>query len=421
MYSYPHKTAYRPIDAALVKTHLNALSGSCSLYLHIPFCQAKCGYCNLFSVVANEPLINSYINAVERQCDQLAGLINRSDITFDSLILGGGTPSILEKEHLSRLFLAIARSFSLSLSDIQAEIEVAPNQASEQLLLYLKEAGFDRVSIGVQSFHSSELCTLGRIHSPKACETALAQMKKIGFKTINSDLIYGLPGQTTTSLLYSLEKLLTYMPDEIFLYPLYIKPQTPLFGKLELNQEQAIELYRFARDKLQQAGYTQLSMRRFTLSPPVNEAEGCGFEQGLSIGCGGRSYLGALHICEPYRVRQNDCTALLKSFCDKTDFTSGLSGLLLNEDEQKRRYFIKNILYHGGLSISDYNRRFNRLPQEDSLFFKLSQKISSEISELITINDGRLTLTAEGLARSDQIGPMLISPSVARLTAEGRF
>ena len=232
MYSYPHKTAYRQLEGISFKEYLpNLEGGENSLYVHIPFCQYKCGYCNLFSLAGREEeFIIRYIDAMERHAIQLQDVFSKQ-IQFQDLTLGGGTPLILSVENLNRLFDIVKTHFRFTQEDFPIIVETSPNQTSKEKLEVLKKNGVSRVSIGVQSFLEEELKTLHRFHSTDSARIALTAIKEMNFECLNIDLIYGIPGQTLESLETSMKQALEYEPEELFVYPLYIKPDTPLQKK----------------------------------------------------------------------------------------------------------------------------------------------------------------------------------------------
>lgn len=412
MYSYPHKTAYRPLEGVDIGAYFPALSrGDNTLYLHIPFCQAKCGYCNLFSIAgAGEELIASYLQAMERQLAQYDEILSLRSVSWQSLVLGGGTPILLSVDQLERLFSLVEKYLGVSLQQLFVALEVAPLQCDAKKLDYLRKRGVDRISLGIQSFEPEVLKTLGRVHQTKDCQQALAVIKSLDFPQVNLDFIYDIPGQAQESLQQSLEMALTYEPDELFIYPLYIKPQTPLYGiypDFAASRPVLSPAYGLGADYLKHKGYHQRSMRRFVKEEPLQESS-CGFENMLSIGCGGRSYLGDLHFSEPYGVRPEACQNVLGDYLAKTDFLQGVDGYLLDEDEQLRRYVIKNILHGNGLNHQEMATLFGigKLGPIDQLLTQLVSK------EMVHTSGDIFRLTDLGLQLSDWIGPSFISPTV---------
>ncbi len=438
MYSYPHKTAYRRLKGIRLEDYLPELAGrSNSLYFHIPFCQYKCGYCNLFSVAGqSESLMEAYIDAMERHACQLSQKIRemrtRADapdgkggapsapIEFSQLLLGGGTPLLLPERGLRRVFALAEDYFDYHWERGDTGVETSPNQTTEGKLAILKEYQVDRISIGVQSFQEKELELLGRYHSSDQARQAIHRIKEADFPCVNLDLIYGIPGQTEESLLASLKAALAFAPDELFIYPLYIKKGTELYRRGIVREEKG-DFYPLVRDYLKEEGYIPYSMRRFVRRKGKQEGEegpsqdSCGFGNTLSVGCGGRSYLGRLHFCTEYGVRPSHCLSILRSYLERQDYGIPDYGYVLNEEEEKRRYVIRHILFGRGICRDGYRRHFQREAEED--FPLLAEWVCQGYAVL---KDGHISLTEEGFALSDYLGPQLMSREVRQRMEEWR-
>ncbi len=425
MYSYPHKTAYRALFGVHLQDYARYLKGrGHSLYLHIPFCETKCGYCNLFSVTGQgEGEISRYLEQVKRQLCQYQEILAHYGTGFSDFAVGGGTPLLLSEKQLDTMFSMISGQVSF---DQKAAflIETAPNQTTEGKLRRLKEAGVTRVSMGIQSFSKEELALLGRRHSPETARTALKRLMAFDFPVVNVDFIYGIPGQTVASLMASLQEALTYEPGEIFLYPLYVKHGARMEKMLEkgmaLDGRQTLCQYREASAYLRAEGYRQDSMRRFVRvgksasgeALPERDLQDCGFHTSLSLGCGGRSYLGELHFCTPYAITPQSCLDQLRIFEATGDFSVIRHGILLSEEELCRRYVIRHLLIRPGIPLGAYGERFRSKPQED---FPIIQEWISRGYVVHSIGKGEggedyLYLSDEGMALSDYLGPQLISP-----------
>lgn len=418
MYSYPHKTAYRPMPSLSLADYFPKLEGSGNgLYLHIPFCQTKCGYCNLFSVTGSSSQdVDDYLTAVERQIAQYQSLLPAS-CEFSEFTVGGGTPLLLNEKQLDRIFTGLNRVPPFAnLREIV--IETAPNQTTKEKLRLLKQAGVTRISMGIQSFSDAELKTLARWHSAKKAEEALDLLMSEGFPCVNIDFIYGIPGQTEASFLQSLEKALGFAPDELFIYPLYIKHGAGLEKQIRqgmvLEPQKAYQQYQKAAQFLKESGYQQDSMRRFVRRKESvrRKFSDCGFGTSLALGCGGRSYLGELHFCTPYAINQKDCLSQLKKFMETEDFTKVTHGILLSEEEQKRRYIIKHLFIYPGLDEEAYKEHFQSTPQED---FPLLEKW---MKEGYLTRTSFLAMTDYGLGLSDFLGPQMISPEIRKKMEE---
>lgn len=442
MYSYPHKTAYRPLAGIRLADCADSLSGpGCGLYLHIPFCQTKCGYCNLFSVTgAGAEEMERYLDAVERQLNQYRRILEPAGTRFSDFTIGGGTPLLLTARQLERVL-------SMTESDLHFDknrsivIETAPNQTDREKLQLLKGRGITRVSMGIQSFCDRELETLRRGHSGKKALEALELLLSFGFDCVNADFIYGIPGQTVESLLESLERAVSLGPQEIFLYPLYVKHGAGLERELRngmvLEPEKAFEQYREASSFLKSEGFRQDSMRRFVRRKSEVSQQGstaqeqmirrksehlrpfseCGFGTSLALGCGGRSYVGNLHFCTPYAITRQDCLRELYAYENTQDFTAVTHGIVLSREEQKRRYAIRHLLIRPGLDIGRYREHFGTEILED--FPLLSEWIGEGyLVQLRKAKSDWLVLTDDGLGLSDYLGPQLISKEIGAKMAE---
>lgn len=408
MYSYPHKTAYGPLVGIRLEDYIGRLSGKeNSLYFHIPFCQSKCGYCNLFSVAGQEEaVVSEYVDAMERHADQLAAILPE-DVKFADLTLGGGTPLYLSTAQLERIFVIAEKQMGFSWKGTSTIVETSPGQTTEEKLQLLKEHHVTRLSMGVQSFCEEELRVLNRSHTVDQVESAMESIRRIGFSCVNLDLIYGIPGQTIESLLFSVDRALAYEPDELFVYPLYIKKDTYLSGKAVRRPDTAYEMYCVLRRYLRERGYEPYSMRRFVRGGDVTTLTGCGFGNTISIGCGGRSYIDNLHFCTPYGVRPSQCRRILRKYIEEKDHRMIRHGYLLSGDEMKRRYVIRNILFGCGLSEREYETYFSGDLSRD--FPILMEWI---LSGYACEREGRICLTETGYSLSDQLGPMLMSDEV---------
>lgn len=416
MYSYPHKTAYGPLAGVFLPDYLQRLVGKKnSLYVHIPYCQYKCGYCNLFSLPGQgAEQMGAYVDAMERQSAQIARHMP-GQVSFEELTLGGGTPLLLPARLLERVFWMARHYFGFSSAGGRIAVETSPNQTDEEKLALLKEAGVGRISIGVQSFQEQELAALHRFHSVQSAKNALRSIQKMRFPCVNIDLIYGIKGQTISNILDSLKQALEFEPDELFVYPLYVQPGTYLYKKGERRQEAEtmLQMYRAIREFLNREGYQPYSMRRFVKKGRADAGQLpeslCGFGNTLSIGCGGRSYIDNLHFCTPYAVSAKQCLQILSAYQGQEDYLQVTHGYLLSDEEIKRRYVIRHLLFGRGVSLTDYQRQF-----QEEVSARFWQLLEWERDGYVVFSDGYAGLTEEGFALSDYLGPQLISDAVRK-------
>lgn len=406
MYSYPHKTAYGPLSGICLEDYIQRLAGGQnSLYFHIPFCQSKCGYCNLFSVTGqSDDFMTAYVDAMERHAGQLRTIFPEG-ADFSDLTLGGGTPLLLSEKLLQRIF-SIARG-RMGFEGAPVIVETSPAQTTEEKVAVLRQNDVTRVSMGVQSFYDEELRALNRMHRAEQVHRAAHILKKSNFPCINLDLIYGIPGQTVESLLDSAGQAAAYEPEEMFVYPLYIKEGTFLAEKMTIHPETLYEMYHELRDFLIERGYKQLSMRRFVKDPDPLDQGSCGFGNTISVGCGGRSYIGELHFSTPFALGQRGCMDILQQYMEKKDFLEVTHGYLLSEEEIRRRYVIKNILFCCGIDREEYRCQFDSEPERD--YPLLTEWIRSGLA---VADSAKICLTERGISLSDLLGPALISEEV---------
>lgn len=408
MYSYPHKTAYRPfLSPVSLLPYLEQVEGrNASLYFHIPFCSHKCGYCNLFSLQTNrEEYVTAYLNTLRKQAQQLAPLT--AGLTFDSFAIGGGTPLLLTVPQLEFL-LDTAALFGVHPSNAFTSVETSPEYADAPRLNLLKQAGVARVSIGIQSFQDKELIALKRRPRRDSICQALNAIREMDFPYFNIDLIYGIKGQTVESFLYSLEQALRFQPNELFIYPLYVRQGTTITERE--SDAVCFQMYCAARDFLKERGFLQTSMRRFVQHPSTDAEVSCGDEVMLSCGSGGRSYLGDLHYATRYTVCQRCIGEEIDKYTATTDFTVARNGFILSQKEQQQRFIIKNLMYYMGIDKAEYERRFGEPLEMIPLFQQLA-----EHQWIKETDNGRICLTPEGMGYSDYIGQLFVTSEIRQL------
>ena len=186
------------------------------LYLHIPFCASKCKYCDFYSFQTNdEDMKDSYISAMMLQMEDISE--NCRDHEVDTVYIGGGTPSLLSAKQLARLLDSVRHNFRVD-KNAEITIEANPGTVDEKKLRAIKKLGVNRLSIGLQSAHDSELKVLGRIHTMRDFDDAFRAAREAGFDNISVDVMYGIPNQTQASFVKTLEYVTGLSPEHISLY-----------------------------------------------------------------------------------------------------------------------------------------------------------------------------------------------------------
>ncbi|MEV0974435.1 STM4012 family radical SAM protein [Microtetraspora glauca] len=416
VYAYPHKTAYRELDPRprLRDVWAGERTDALFLYLHIPFCEMRCGFCNLFTRTgAPEELTSAYLAALERQAEAVRDALGENP-RFVTAAIGGGTPTYLSAAELTRLFDLTERIMGADLRAVPLAVETSPATATPDRLAVLAERGTTRVSIGVQSFVDAEARAAVRPQRRAEVEAALSAIRAQGFEALNIDLIYGIDGQTTDSWRYSLDAALAWRPEELYLYPLYVRPLTGLGRQGRAWDDQRLELYRAGRDHLLAAGYEQVSMRMFRLPGHGGATEySCQTDGMVGLGCGARSYTRDLHYSYEYAVGAGHVRAIIDEYVrlPREEFEVANVGFRLDDEERRRRHLIQSLLQAEGLSRSDYLKRFDAdvLVDFGGELARFAERGWLEADAV------RLRLTAEGLAYSDAIGPALFSGRVVAL------
>jgi oxygen-independent coproporphyrinogen-3 oxidase len=411
-YSYPHKSAYRPLTppVSIADAWQEEDVRQLSLYVHVPFCEMRCGFCNLFtqSQPAGEA-VESYLATLLRQFSVVRRAVPEAE--FAQFAIGGGTPTYLSAQQLERLLAAVESGFDLSIASLPTSIETSPLTATRDRLAILKEFGVERISIGVQSFETVDLQAFGRPRQCREVYAALETIRELEFPTLNIDLIYGTNSQTASAWQTSLTEAHRFKPEEIYLYPLYVRPDTGL-DQIERQQDQhRHDLYQLAVEYLTSRGYQQTSLRCFRRSSfAARVAYTCQRDGMIGLGCGARSYTRRLHYATKFAVLQTGVRAILSEWIRQTDheLAHATHGLWLSSDEQRRRYLIMSLLQAEGLSLPDYQRQFDGSPLDDV----------PELEELRIrrwldqSTQGMLRLTDLGLENSDLAGPLLYSAYV---------
>jgi coproporphyrinogen III oxidase-like Fe-S oxidoreductase len=509
LYAYPHKTAYRRLDPRPLLRDVWAAEPQTSLfgYVHLPFCEMRCGFCNLFTR-ANPPdeQVTAYLAQLRHQATAVRDSLDPA-ASFSRLAIGGGTPTYLTASELEELFGILADAFGdraapapvpsprlladlasasaghpapepLSaspghltseppsasrehltgppqsaprehltgqppsasrerlageppsasrehlageppsasrgrLSGVPLSVETSPATATPDRLAVLAAHGTTRISIGVQSFLDAEARAAGRPQRLPEVMAALQAIRDARIPVLNIDLIYGIDGQTAQTWQHSLDEALRWRPEELYLYPLYVRPLTGLGRRAHARADwdrQRLELYRQAVDVLTAAGYVRHSMRQFRRSdaPVPDGPDYCCQDDGMvGLGCGARSYTTTLHYSFDYAVAVPEVRAVLTDYLSRPadDFRYAEFGFHLDEVEQRRRWLLKSLLRAEGVDAGAYRRRFGTDHTGD--FPQLVRLVDRGL-----LNETRTALTATGLDHSDAIGPWLVSGEV---------
>jgi len=356
------------------------------IYVHIPFCVRKCAYCDFLSyesgVIEREEYVKNLIKSMTYS----------KKTTVTSIFFGGGTPTILSANQIQSIMNAIFVRYIVA-EDAEISIETNPETVDREKLCQLKELGFNRISIGVQSFNNIELELLGRVHNAERAYSAFDAARVAGFDNINLDLMYGLPNQSARSFEASLNAALTLSPEHISCYALSLEPGTGLeeafkSERLFLPDEDSVLYMEEVRDRLlSEYGYI-----RYEISNYAKEGFTCrhnlgywGMEHYEGFGYGAAGFIAVGEAKYRYRRYKNDC---------------GIDQMhRVSDREEMEEYMFLGLRRIPGVRKSDFFQRFGKtVEQVYGAVLTRYQRLC-----LLDSRDGYITLSPKGLNLSNLV------------------
>jgi oxygen-independent coproporphyrinogen-3 oxidase len=387
------------------------------LYIHIPFCVRKCLYCNFVSYSGKKHEVQRYFEALRRELEwyrQHGSLLEYCPYT---LYVGGGTPSLVTEE-LILFFLSYCDILSFE-SFREVTIEVNPGTISFSQLQQLYQVGFDRISIGVQSFHDEELRTLGRIHTSEEAIACFQAARHAGFRNINLDLIFGIPDSTLATWELSLHTAISLQPEHISTYNLTIEEGMPFWeqihqGKLSLPDEDLqFKMYTSGIATLTQAGYKHYEISNFAIPDYQSQHNQIYWrnEEYLGLGTGAHSYLKGRRYWN-FSDLETYIQTCLDGYLDGHHLRGGVhlensifSPPTVQGEERldplrtMGETIIMNLRMLEGVDIAAFDSRFGHTLE--SLY---AESIENLIAlELIKIQNNHLRLTQKGIYLSNEV------------------
>lgn len=366
-------------EAASVKF----LTNKTGLYLHIPFCEKKCNYCDFYSSFVTEELLDSYKDALKREIKQWGGKLNRP---IDTIYLGGGTPSLLA-HRLKEVVDTVKENFSVT-EKAEITLELNPKGDTEYLLDCAKEAGINRLSVGVQSGLDEELKILGRTHSASDAEKTVKKARELGFSNVSLDLMIGLPDSNKQSLEKSLDFITLLNPEHISAYILKIEQNTA-FSKAGLNlpsDDSIAEQYIYMCDYLEKKGYSHYEISNFCRKG-YESRHNLKYWQGidyLGIGPSAHSSLNGKRFYYPR---------------DLKGFMSGNSPIDDGQSGGIEEYIMLGLRISDGIDLKEIKNRFN-VELNNDFYSKCSLL---EKGGLLNIKENSISLTNKGMLVSNSI------------------
>ncbi|MEN6332257.1 MAG: radical SAM family heme chaperone HemW [Smithella sp.] len=264
------------------------------IYIHVPFCLSKCAYCSFYSIESIS-LIPDYLTALQKEIKFYRKYFD----SFDTIYIGGGTPSLLKTEQLANILSSIHKTYQIT-ADAEITLEANPGDISLEYLKTLKGIGINRLNIGVQSFNDKLLKFLGRRHSAKEAMAAIIASRQAGFDNLGIDLIYGVHGSGIKSWENTLQKAIAPAPEHISCYQLSLDDKTPLHQRYAkenfamLSEDQELKFFLTTSAQLEAAGYIHYEVSNFARTEHLQSRHNMKYWQHtpyLGLGPGAHSFL----------------------------------------------------------------------------------------------------------------------------------
>ena len=371
------------------------------LYLHVPFCRAKCPYCDFYSLPGALSLVTDYLKALKKEIALWAPEVaNYRLVTFYA---GGGTPSLLPPEFYATLFETLEAFFCLELKELT--LEANPEGLSLKTLQAYREIGFNRLSLGVQSLDPRGLGILGRRHGVAEVRRAVLLAREAGFENLSLDLIFAWPGQDLSILAQELEALLELAPEHVSCYELTLEPHTPLArqvasGELSLPPEETVvEMYALIQKTLKRYGFFRYEISNYARAGYQCQHNRFYWERRPFLGLGPAA---ASHVGETRYKNAEDLRAYLEALAQGK--FPPREEEHLSKEAAFREAVVLGLRLLEGVSAQELKRRFG---------LDLSSYYGKELEDLVAQGllcwqADRLRLTPKGLLVASQIQARLI-------------
>lgn len=242
------------------------MAPTAGVYIHVPFCRAKCLYCDFYSLAGRDDAVDRFVGCIAEEIHRAASRVR--DWRFDTLYIGGGTPSLLTPNHLESIMTTLQQVLGTS-RIVEFTMEANPGEAPEEKLRAFRDLGVNRLSLGFQSFDAGLLKFLGRLHDPRDCSRTFEAARRAGFDNISADLLFNVPGQTLRRWQSDLAALVELGPEHISAYSLTVERGTPLQGMVAAGQvnmppeEVDAAMYAWTREYLPGRGYNAYEISNY--------------------------------------------------------------------------------------------------------------------------------------------------------------
>ncbi len=370
-----------------------------ALYIHVPFCLKKCHYCDFVSYPFKAGDAEAYLGALFREMRSYGSALSGEEKRISSLYIGGGTPTCLPAAGLSAILENAALHFNL-LPGCEITVEANPGTVDPGGLRELKRAGFNRLSLGIQSFQDRLLRVLGRVHSAREAVCAARQAREAGFTNLNLDFIFGVPGQTSGDWLETLTKAVELFPEHIALYGLQLEAGTPLERSVAggavkaCSEDLELSMYLTAIEFLAAHGYIHYEISNFA-RPGRQSVHNLGYwlnRPYLGLGPAAHSYL---------RGRRFHNYSSLKSYLEKVGLGEDPveAGEHIPVGREMSETMFLGLRLIKGVDLGRFRRRFDR--RAEVVYREEIARL--EQNGLIKVAAGYLQLTKKGLPLANAV------------------
>lgn len=356
------------------------------IYIHIPFCQKKCNYCDFPSWPGMEKYWGAYINAAVNELLFKAEKYKNPGIK--SIFIGGGTPSLIPHRYISTILCTVYDNYKVS-DDCEISMESNPGTLDGKKLAAYMSSGINRLSIGLQACQNHILKELGRIHTFEDFESALILAREHGFVNINADIIFGIPGQTFKEWQETVEKMISFNLPHISCYSLMIEEET-VFGRMkaegiltEMDDEPDRDMYHYAVDKFKEAGYEHYEISNFAKPQYICKHNMNYWERGsyIGIGAGAHSFINGRRF-----ANTKDVIRYMKCINEKIPELTEDSQLSMEEEISEK--IILALRLNKGCDLAEVSAEFNVDAEEKykkNIDLLLSRKLISREGDIIKL------------------------------------
>ncbi|MDW7668178.1 MAG: radical SAM family heme chaperone HemW [Bacillota bacterium] len=367
------------------------------LYIHIPFCESKCHYCDFYSITqSTSDMKEVYIKSLIKELESNKKILDGCE--FDTVFIGGGTPSSIDAKFYEELFYYLRKN-SLTYNDAEITMEINPKNRGYDYLNKIKEIGVNRLSVGIQTFDDDILRIIGRNHSRKEGEAFLEKVNKVGFNNLSCDLIFNLPLQKYHHIEKDIDILEDYNVKHISIYSLKVNENTKMNDIVKIDkyklmdEDEERETYYAARKHMDKKGYIQYEISNFAKGgyQSQHNLKYWNRMEYLGIGASAHSFINNKRYSNSSNVVEY--IEKIKSNKSPKDFEE-----LVDKEEAIWEYLILGLRKTEGIKISEFEKTFN------ISFSDFDDKIKNIIeNDLAEITTDKLRLTKKGMDLSNYV------------------